>query len=68
MSTPSHEVTFCQKKICEGKSCKYFDNNCNHKMFRPDKPEPKTRTCPECGHVNPREAMDCEACGTPIQW
>lgn len=68
MSTPSHEVFFCQEKICKGESCKYFDGRCNHKMYRPDKPEPKNRTCPECGYVNPREAIICERCDYPLQF
>ena len=65
---PKHEVTFCQKKICEGKSCRYFDHNCNHKMIRPDPPEPEVKTCPECGHKNPLNAANCEACDYPIKW
>ncbi len=61
------EVVMCQRNICKGNTCEHFDR-CNHRMYRKEKHEPKTRTCPECGHVNGRDAVDCEACDYPLQF
>ena len=63
--TPKTEVSFCQHKICKGASCEHY-GRCNHKMYKPDPPEPTTRTCPACGFVNGRGAMNCARCDYPL--
>lgn len=68
MKVPETDIIMCQAKICQGRSCKHFDR-CNHKMYRPDKPTPKYRICPDCGYKeNPWSAYNCEKCDYPLQF
>lgn len=68
MSTPETSVIFCQEKVCKGQSCEYFDGRCNHKMYRPDKPEPTKSICPECGFENEKDAWNCQKCDYPLRF
>lgn len=57
------KICFCQHPLSKCKDC-------------PDKPrcdytpkvtpEPTTHTCPECGYVNPRDALNCARCDYPL--
>lgn len=67
MAVPETTVSMCQFEACKGETCELYDR-CNHQQFRKPVPEPTTRTCPECGHVNGREAMNCEVCDYPLQF
>ena len=66
MAKPEATVELCQFEACKGETCELYDK-CDHEQYRKQKPEPTTRTCPECGFVNGRDAMNCERCDYPLQ-
>ena len=66
MAKPETTVELCQFEACKGETCELYDK-CDHEQYRKPKPEPTTRTCPECGFVNGRDAMNCERCDYPLQ-
>ena len=59
------EVVMCQRNICQGKSCKHF-GQCNHRMYRKEPVKAKEIVCPECGHKNNPDNINCDACDYPI--
>ena len=59
-------IVYCQKPIGACKDCADLEN-CDLNGKRKPEKKPVGRTCPECGYVNDRDALNCEKCDYPLE-